>query len=202
MKNKSILFIGSLMTSVLFIGCQSTAMIQTTPAQPQATIEPVKEEPRVKITPYPDADIKRETQPLPHVVATPVPPRTPPRIILPEQKPAPVRQLKDGHGIAAYDKLMQNYLHALKQNNLIEAEKNLLQAQRIAPQSADVYRELARLANLRKQGSNAEAFARKGLTFAQNTTQHKQLWQQILHSAQLRNNTLLIQQAQQKIAQY
>lgn len=203
MKHKNTLLVSSLCLSVMLVGCQSNTAIKTEPAPAQISVEPPKEEPRVKITPYPDSGIKRETQPLPRITTQPAPViSSPPRVILPEQKPAPVRQLKDGHGIAAYDRLMQNYLQALKQNNLVEAEKNLLQAQRIAPQSADVYRELARLANLRKQASNAEAFARKGLTFAQSNVQNKQLWQQILHSAQLRNNTLLIQQAQQKIAQY
>ena len=83
-----------------------------------------------------------------------------------------------------------------------DAESNLLQAQRMAPQSAEVYRELARLANLRKQGSNAEALARKGLSFAQNNTMRKQLWEQILQSAKLRNNTNLTRQATQMMQRY
>jgi hypothetical protein len=123
-------------------------------------------------------------------------------VILPEQTPTPNRHLKNGHGIAAYEKLMQDYLQSLRKNNLIAAEQQLIQAQRIAPQSADVYRELARLANLKKQAANAEALARKGLTFAQNNVQRKQLWQQILQSAQQQNKAALIQQAQQNIAKY
>lgn len=188
-------------TSMILVGCQTTPIIQAEPVLPKATIPPesVQPESKVKVIPYPDSGIRTESQPLPSGSNSSA---SPPRVILPEQIPQPHRQLRDGRGIAAYQKAMQDYNQFLRQNNLVDAEKNLLQAQRIAPQSADVYRELARLANLRKQGSNAEAFARKGLSFAQTQVQRKQLWQQILLSAQIRQLPILIQQAQQQIARY
>lgn len=190
-----------IVASVVLVGCQTTPIIQAEPVVPKATLPPQPEPPesKVKIIPYPDSGIRKESQPLPSQNSPQI---YPPRVILPEQTPQPQRQLRDGRGVAAYQKAMQDYQQFLRQNNLIEAEKNLLQAQRIAPQSAEVYRELARLANLRKQGSNAEAFARKGLSFAQTQMQRKQLWQQILHSAQIRQLPVLIQQAQQQIARY
>lgn len=186
-----------LLSCFFIVGCQTTpAPVQSTVKQPQAVIvtSPSPETTKVITTPYPDSGIRRESQPLPST--------TPPRVILPEQQPTPQRNLKDGRGVAAYEKLMQDYLQSLNKGDLANAESQLLQAQRIAPQSADVYRELARLANLRKQAANAEALARKGLTFAQNNVQRKQLWQQILQAAQLRNNAALIQQAQRNIAKY
>ena len=165
-KNNLVGIVCSVLASVVVVGCQSTTVIQTAPVEPQATIEPEQPSSGVRVTPYPDSGIIRESKPLPPIPSKTV---TPPRVILPttqSNSTTTTKSLKDGRGVAAYEKLMQNHLQALGQNNLVEAEKNLLQAQRIAPQSADVYRELARLANLRKQGSSAEAFARKGLTFA------------------------------------
>ena len=179
------------------LGCQSTPVIQPEPITPKITLPEVQEpESKVKVIPYPPSDIVRESQPLPPI-------QQPTRVILPvEPKSPPTRQLKDGQGIPAYTNAFNRYTEALRQNNLAEAEKNLLQAQRIAPQSADVYRELARLANLRKQGGTAEAFSRKGLSFAQNNVQRKQLWEQILQSAKIRQSAVLIQQAQQQIAKF
>lgn len=183
------------------VGCQTTP-IQTTIVKPKAEIEITEPNPsKIVVTPLPDSGITRESQPLPN--SYPTQPQTIPRIILPEQHQNQPRQnLKDGRGVPAYNKLMQDYQTSLRNNDLDTAESHLIQAQRIAPQSADVYRELARLANLNKQGASAEALARKGISFAQNNAQRKQLWQQILQSAQLRNNALLIQQAQQNIARY
>ena len=185
------------------LGTLTLTACQSTPIPPKVTpVQPpiVKSEPppRVQVTPYPDSGIERQSQPLP---TTPPVIKKPQTVIIPPTTVPKVNTtLKDGRGIPAYSKLMQDYIQSLKQNNIAEAEKLLLQAQRIAPQSADVYRELARLANLRKQASNAEAFARKGLTFAQNNVQQRQLWEQILQSAQLRNDAILIQTAKQQIS--
>lgn len=178
------------------VGCQSlpsTSNPPTTKTEKQAEEKPKEKESKVVVTALPDDGIRRESQPLP--------PRQPPRVILPENQNN-TKKLKDGQGVPAYQNLMQSYLKNLRQNNLKEAESSLIQAQRIAPQSAEVYRELARLANLRKQGSSAEAFARKGLSFAQNNTIRKQLWEQILESAKLRNNANLARQAQQMMQRY
>lgn len=192
-------------STLLFLGCQTTPKTKVKPIEKPTPPSSENSQPpsKVIITPYPESNIRQESQPLP-LLAVQVPP-PPPRVILPEQTAAAnnaTKTLKDGQGIAAYEKLMQDYLQSLQKNDLSGAENLLIQAQRIAPQSADVYRELARVANIKKQGANAEALARKGLTFAQNNVQRKQLWQQILHSAQLRNNAALIQQAQQNIAKY
>lgn len=195
MKNMS--YISILSIIAILAGCQTTPpTVSQSPSLPKDKA-PETQQPtdtKVKITPFPENGIQSQSQPLP-------PAPTPPRVILPPQTKSQ-SNLKDGRGIAAYQKLMQDYLQSLRKNDIASAENFLIQAQRIAPQSADVYRELARLANLKKQGASAEAFARKGLTFAQNNAQRKQLWQQVLQSAQLRNNTVLIQQAQQNIAKY
>ena len=178
--------------AIVFVGCQSTPIgnpASTPKEEKKAEEKSEKSDSKVVVTPFPDDGIRRESQPLP------------PRLILPENQNNH-KKLKDGKGVPAYQNLMQSYLKNLRQNNLSDAESNLLQAQRMAPQSAEVYRELARLANLRKQGSNAEALARKGLSFAQNNTMRKQLWEQILQSAKLRNNTNLTRQATQMMQRY
>ncbi|MCH4246499.1 MAG: tetratricopeptide repeat protein [Acinetobacter populi] len=191
-----------LCAAAFLVGCQTTPPVSKSSVPvPEDKTPVVQQTPesssKVQITPLPDHGIQSQSQPLPSAPIASVPPR----VILPPQTTAP-SNLKDGRGIAAYQKLMEDYLQSLRNNDIASAENYLIQAQRIAPQSADVYRELARLANLKKQGASAEAFARKGLTFAQNNAQRKQLWQQILQSAQLRNNAVLIQQAQQNIAKY
>ena len=125
------------------------------------------------------------------------------RIILPASArmvSAPI--YKDGRNVPAYRQLMRDYIAYLRKNDLVHAEMALLHAQRLAPQSADVYRELARLANLKKQSMRAEVFARKGLMFAVNTVQKRQLWKQILSSAQLRLDTQLIKRAKSELLQY
>jgi hypothetical protein len=182
-------------------GCH-TLDSRSTPAKvaPAVDNKTAEDASRVKISKYPDSGIVIESLPLPTSEPSPVTPS--PKVLIPAAKKVPPQKLKDGRGIAAYQKAMDDYVVNLSHKNLAAAESNLIQAQRIAPQSADVYRELARLANLKQQARNAEAFARKGLTFAQNNTQRKQLWQQILHSAQLQKNTTLIQQAQQNISRY
>ena len=193
-------FICCAFSALAFTACQTTPVIHTESVKPQATIEPLPPPSRVQVSPYPESGIERQSQPLPSTTPTVV--KKPQAVIIPPSTiPKTTTTLKDGRGIPAYEKLMQDYIQRLKQNNLVEAEKLLLQAQRIAPQSADVYRELSRLANLRKQASNAEAFAQKGLTFAQTKVQQRQLWEQILQSAQLRNDTIRIQTAKQQIAQ-
>lgn len=128
------------------------------------------------------------------------PASNPPRLILPKQPKSPV-PLKTGQAIPAYQKLMKDYVGYLRQNNLIAAEQALTQAQRIAPQSSDVYRELSRIANLKKQYRSAEAFARKGLMYALSNVQRKLLWQQIQLSAVKRNDAALLQQANLALTQ-
>ncbi|KAA8734752.1 hypothetical protein F4V57_03030 [Acinetobacter qingfengensis] len=191
-----------LIMGTMLAGCQSLPPQTSGQIEQPKSEQKAEPEQKVKTAPYPDDGIRRESKPLPSIPVQQPSTQSPPRVILPAPKPQPKQQLKDGRGVAAYQKLMSDYLVNLRNNRLSAAENNLIQAQRIAPQSADVYRELARLANLRQQGANAEAMARKGLTFAQNNTQRKQLWQQILQSAQIRNNNALIQQAQQNINRY
>ncbi len=191
------------LSAIILTACQTTPRYSTQTAQlPQqpADVQTEPEQPatKVQVIPYPEQEIISESQPLPEAPQ----PANPPRIILPEPTTSTAPKLRDGRGIAAYDKLMQDYISHLRGNDLAAAESDLIHAQRIAPQSADVYRELSRIANLKKQGSSAEAFARKGLTFAQTDVQRKQLWQQILQSAQMRNNVILMKQAQQQLTNF
>lgn len=160
----------SLAVILALVGCQ------TTPQQKAKTSKPV-EKPKtthtvptpdgVKITPYDHPEIKREKVP----------------VVIPQQK-AKSQKLDDGQSIPAYKNLMQQTQLAFQKGQWDAAERSALQAQRLAPQSAETFLYLARIANQKKQYANAESLARRGLAFAQGSTQKKMFWNVILQSGQ------------------
>ena len=185
---------------LLLTGCLNLPSTSEKQSSTQRETTTEKKPPiQAKTTAYPDHGIQVERLPLPS--GTPSS-SSQPVVIVPTPAKTAAQKLKDGRGIPAYKTAMDSYLINLRANNLAAAESNLLQAQRIAPQSSAVYREMARLANLKKQNARAEAFARKGLTLAQNNVERKLLWRQILQSAQQSKNSALIQEAQQQINRY
>lgn len=134
----------------------------------------------IKITPYDRPEIKRE------------------QIIVPTHKPAQ-QKFEDGRNLPAYKQLIQNTHNAFKQARWDEAEKNALNAQRLAPQSPEAFMYLAMIANHKNQAVNAESLARRGLSYAQSDAMKRQLWTIILKSAQLQKKPSLIQEAQQNL---
>ena len=136
----------------------------------------------IKITPYDRDEIKRE----------------PLQVVLPKQQ-AQQQKFDDGQQLPAFKQLIQQTQHAFARGNWNEAENFAMQAQRLAPQSAETYLYLALVANHKQQPANAESLARRGLSYAQSNAMKKQLWQAVLKAAQQQNNARSIQEAQLKL---
>ena len=178
MNSKSIFLI----TLVVLAGCTST----TPPPQNKKVViklgEPPsasqnkknKTPPGVKITPYEQKEIKRQNV----------------QVIVPEQKVQ--QKFNDGSQLPAFRTLMQKTQTAYKKQQLSEAERYAQQAQRIAPQATETYLYLALIADQRKQYANAEALARRGLSYAQSNAMKKQLWLVILKAAQQQKDQKMI----------
>lgn len=115
-------------------------------------------------------------------------------IIVPEQKKS-VQKLDDGRSLPAFQKLMQQTQAAYASGKLNEAESAATQAQRLAPQSAETYLYLAMIANRKNQPANAEALAKRGVSYAQSSAMKKQLWQTILKAGQQQKKNSTINQA-------
>jgi uncharacterized protein YcfL len=135
----------------------------------------------VKITPYEQKEIKRQNVP----------------VVVPEQKVQ--QKFNDGSQLPAFRTLMQKTQVAYKQQQLAEAERYALQAQRIAPQATETYLYLALIADQRKQYANAEALARRGLSYAQSNSMKKQLWFIVLRASEARNHPVKAQEAKKAI---
>ncbi|MCH7336789.1 tetratricopeptide repeat protein [Acinetobacter sp. NIPH 2699] len=171
---------------LILTGCSTTPERSAPPTTPpKATDSQKKVTPPssgVKIIPYEQKEIKRQTVP----------------VIVPEQK-VQQRFSNDGSQLPAFRTLMQKTQMAYKQKQFIEAERFALQAQRIAPQAAETYLYLGLIADQRKQYANAEALARRGLTYAQSNTMKKQLWFIVLRASEARNHPVKAQEAKRAI---
>jgi tetratricopeptide (TPR) repeat protein len=140
-----------------------------------------KTPPGVKITPYEQKEIKRQNV----------------QVIVPEQKVQ--QKFNDGSQLPAFRTLMQKTQTAYKKQQLSEAERYAQQAQRIAPQATETYLYLALIADQRKQYANAEALARRGLSYAQSNAMKKQLWYIILRASEARKHSIKAQEAKRMI---
>ena len=94
---------------------------------------------------------------------------------------------------------MQKTQQAYTQGKWNEAEAAALQAQRLAPQSAETFLYLALVAQKKNKPANAEALAQRGLSYAQSNAMKKQLWLVILKAAQQQKDQKMIQQAQKAL---
>ena len=174
------IFPGLLILSL--VGCQSISE----PEKPVTPVKPATEKPKAKtpdgvvITPYDRPDIKRQ------------------KIVIPEQKPKS-QKFDDGRNLPAFKSLMQQTQQAYTKQQFAQAEAAATQAQRLAPQAPETYLYLGMIANRKNQPASADAFALRGLSYAQSSVMKKQLWQVRLKSAQLRKNAKAIQQAQQAL---
>lgn len=182
MINHTVKYVVSLGTIFALVGCQMTTQPQpkVTPPTPKIeTKKPAENTPDgVKITPYDRPEIKREHIP----------------VIIPQQK-VQTQVLDDGQNNPAFKQLMQQTQLAFQKGQFDEAEKSALHAQRLAPQSADTFLYLARIAHQKKQYANAESLSRRGLTFAQSATQQKAFWNVILLAGQQQKNQQTVAEA-------
>lgn len=170
-------------------GCQSSPQVSSVPNKSSGPAAAAEKKPQVyendgiKIIPYDRPEIKREKL----------------EVIVPDQKPRPSAPSQDGRNIPAFKSLIQQTQQSFQRGQLEAAEKSAMQAQRLAPQAAETYMYLAMIANQEKQPKNAESLARRGLTYARTTTMQRQLWQIILKSAQLQQNSVLQKEAQSRL---
>jgi Tfp pilus assembly protein PilF len=121
----------------------------------------------------------------PPAAGTPLPPDTP----VEPARPAPVqpvRQLADGAQLPAVKGLIGTADRALAKGDVELASVNLERAQRLAPQSAQVYQKLARVRLKQKRPAEAEQLARKALAFAGTPQQQAELWR-LIASARRQN---------------
>lgn len=186
--------------AALLSACQTTPAPQKTRAtpvvQPKTADNPaspaVIHENGAKRTPLSEA-----AQPPLQSSSLPSAPGTvpPPRVVQPSIV------LRDGSNIPAFRALITRAQQQIQSGQYDAAEQTLIQAQRMGPQSTAVYAYLSQVAIAKRQGSNAEAMARKGLMLTKNPRQQQAFWQLILASAQLQNNPALASQAQQQIQQ-
>jgi hypothetical protein len=169
--------------AVVLVGCQSLPMpsTQNTKKSPSAEKPEVKTPSGVVITPYERDEIQRKKM----------------QVVIPEQRKK--QQFEDGRQLPAFKKLMQNTQLAYKQGKWNQAETAALQAQRLAPQSAETFLYLALIADKKNQPANAKALAQRGLSYAQSKAMKKQLWLVILKTARQQNDQKTIQQAQQAL---
>jgi hypothetical protein len=164
------------------VGCQT----MPEPEKPVSPAKPAAEKPKVQtpdgvvITPYERPEIKRQ------------------KIVIPEQKPKN-QKLNDGRNLPAFKSLMQQTQQAYTKQQFAKAESTVMQAQRLAPQAPETYLYLGMIANRKNQPARADAFALRGLSYAQSRAMKKQLWQVRLKSAQQQKNAKAIQQAQQAL---
>ncbi|ENU23609.1 hypothetical protein F993_01762 [Acinetobacter proteolyticus] len=171
---------------LLLAGCTTTPEKSTKPANQSPTHNSQNKKVTqpssgVKITPYEQKEIKRQSVP----------------VVVPQQKVQ--QKFNDGSQLPAFKTLMQKTQVAYKQQQLAEAERYALQAQRIAPQATETYLYLAMIADQRKEYANAEALARRGLSYAQSNAMKKQLWLIILKASEARGHTIKAQEARRTI---
>ncbi|MEG0652116.1 MAG: tetratricopeptide repeat protein [Acinetobacter sp.] len=181
MINRYTKYVVSLGVVITLVGCQTTPQHKTTvtkPVEKPKATHTVPTPDGVKITPYDHPEIKREKVP----------------VVIPQQK-AKSQKLDDGQGIPAFKNLMQQTQVSFQKGQWDAAERSALQAQRLAPQSAETFLYLARIANQKKQYANAESLARRGLGFAQSSAQKKMFWNVILQSGQQLKNQQTVAEA-------
>lgn len=182
--------------SMFITACQTTPTIQTKTQTPQPHINADKPTTQViqengakrsAVYDMSQPPIQSNTLPSSGIVA--------PKTIQPNVV------LRDGSNIPAFRVLITRAQQQIQAGQFDAAEQTLIQAQRMAPQSTAVYAYLSQVSLSKRQGSNAEAMARKGLLLARTPRQQHAFWQLILAAAQLQNNPALASQAQQQLQQ-
>lgn len=107
----------------------------------------------------------------------------------------PPRQLADGSQVPAVRGLVAAADKALARGDVDLAAVNLERAQRLAPQSAQVYQKLAAVRLRQKRPAEAEQMARKALAYAGGTPQQVALWQLIARAREAQGQHARAQEA-------
>lgn len=193
MKNVSLFSSFATLGSITLLGLTLSAC-NTPPKMPEPssntvpkTAEPTPVGPRtegsVTITPYPDHGIKRK----------------PIQVEPPSTQTPKVETEEKVEKAPAYHELIARTKDAYVKQQWDEAEKYALQTQRISPQSPENYYYLSRIATHKKNYSSAEAFARRGLSYAKTAQMKKLLWSSIAEIGRAQKNSALTLNAQKEI---
>ena len=103
--------------------------------------------------------------------------------------PPVVKKLADGRDMPAVQGLLASANDSLQQGNFEAAAVSLERAQRLAPQSATVYLQLAQVRLQQNRAVEAEQLARKGLSYAQSNYQQAALWRLVAEAAAQQGKT-------------
>ncbi len=177
------------LVATLLAACQAP-----TPGNTPALTTVVTTRPAEKSTPAKN-DTQAKRTALPEYAEPSIKSKSLPSLVTPPHTVQPKVTLRDGSNIPAFGMLMNKAQQQMQANQLDAAEQTLIQAQRMAPQSATVYAYLSEIAIKKRQGGNAEAMARKGLMLSNSPRQQHAFWQLISISAELQNNAALAGQA-------
>lgn len=127
--------------------------------------------------------IKKETAPIIETPQEPVVVSTVPLIMKPVTAPV-VKKLADGRDMPAVQGLLASANDSLQQGDFEAAAVSLERAQRLAPQSATVYLQLAQVRLQQNRAVEAEQLARKGLSYAQSNYQQAALWRLVAEATE------------------
>jgi tetratricopeptide (TPR) repeat protein len=116
------------------------------------------------------------------------------------RKSLPPRVLADGSQLPAVRGLLSAADAALAKGDVELAAVNLERAQRLAPQSAQVYQRLAGVRLRQKRPAEAEQLARKALGYASGPAQQAGLWLVIANARQMRGMQVEAQEARARAA--
>lgn len=158
-------------------------------------------------------------RPRPPVVYLPPPPPNPPQTSsapgsgaatrsqdvffppLPNRPVQPSRQLADGSHIPAVKGLIQSADQAMEKGDAESALIALERAQRLAPQSVEVYQRLADIRLRQGKPAEAEQLARKALAFTTQPTQQAALWRLIAKASLQQGKSGSAQEAKNRALQ-
>lgn len=166
-------------SSLLLVACSST------------TVRGPYVQPPVSVAPAPSR---------PSGVPEAAAPEAPVQMTPETRRPQPARQLADGSQVPAVRGLVAAADGALARGEVELAAVNLERAQRLAPQSAQVYQKLATVRLRQKRPAEAEQLARKALAYASSPTQQAALWQLIARSRESQGQHALAREARDRAA--
>lgn len=156
----------SVLVLLLLSACTTQKPAPTAPrphTPPKATVPGTSTIPPVEVTPpRPIAPVPGAAMPTPAPAA-----------------PQPPRHLADGSRVPAVQALLASAQEQVKAGKLDAAGSSLERAQRLAPQSAQVYQRLAEVRLRQQRPAEAEQLLRKALGFASSTSQQAAIWRQL-----------------------
>lgn len=121
---------------------------------------------------------------------------------VPPSRPVqPERQLADGSQIPAVRGLLANADQAVAKGDLEAALNHLERAQRLAPQSVDVYQKMADIRFQQGKPAEAEQLARKAVGLTTSPSRQAQLWRLVAKASLQQGKVEAAQEARTRASQ-